>query len=68
MKKKMGSSKTAADKLVKNIRCKTRHTYSAEEKIRIVWQVFGVKKVFQLYVDVRASLKACITNGRRGVS
>jgi len=36
MNKKSGSSKAAADKLVKNIRRKTRQTYSAEEKIRIV--------------------------------
>lgn len=36
MNKKSGSSKLAADKLVKNIRRKTRQTYSAEEKIRIV--------------------------------
>ena len=37
MNKKPGTSKDAADKLVKNIRRKTRQTYSAEEKIRIVW-------------------------------
>jgi len=36
MNKKSGTSKDAADKLVKNIRRKTRQTYSAEEKIRIV--------------------------------
>jgi len=36
MNKKSGSSKLAADKLVKNIRRKTRQTYSSEEKIRIV--------------------------------
>jgi len=36
MNKKSGSSTAAADKLVKNIRRKTRQTYSAEEKIRIV--------------------------------
>jgi transposase len=36
MNKKSGQSKAAADKLVKNIRRKTRQTYSAEEKIRIV--------------------------------
>ena len=30
------TSKDAADKLVKNIRRKTRQTYSSEEKIRIV--------------------------------
>jgi transposase len=36
MNKKSGTSKDAADKLVKTIRRKTRQTYSAEEKIRIV--------------------------------
>jgi transposase len=30
------TSKAAADKLVKNIRRKTRQTYNAEEKMRIV--------------------------------
>jgi transposase len=36
MTQKPNTSKAAADKLVKNIRRKTRQTYSAEEKIRIV--------------------------------
>jgi transposase len=36
MRQKSGTSKESADKLVKNIRRKTRQTYSAEEKIRIV--------------------------------
>lgn len=36
MNKTSGTSKDAADKFVKNIRRKTRQTYSAEEKIRIV--------------------------------
>ena len=36
MMKKPTTSKDAADKLVKNIRRKTRQTYSAEEKIRII--------------------------------
>jgi transposase len=36
MTQKSGTSKESADKLVKNIRRKTRQTYSAEEKIRIV--------------------------------
>ena len=36
MNKKPGTSKDAADKLVKSIRRKTRQTYSAEENIRIV--------------------------------
>jgi transposase len=36
MTKKAQTSKEAAEKVVKNIRRKTRHTYSSEEKIRIV--------------------------------
>ena len=36
MNKKSGTSKDAADKLVRGIRRKTRKHYSAEEKIRIV--------------------------------
>ena len=36
MTQKPGTSKAAADKLIKNLRRKTRQNYSAEEKIRIV--------------------------------
>ena len=36
MNKKSGTSKDAADKLVKNIRRKTRRLYATEEKIRTV--------------------------------
>ena len=36
MKQGSRTSKAAADKLVKNIRRKTRQTYNAEEKMRIV--------------------------------
>ena len=36
MNQKSGTSKDAADKLVKGIKRKTRKQYSAEEKIRIV--------------------------------
>jgi len=36
MKQKPGTSKDAADKLVRDIKRKTRKYYSAEEKIRIV--------------------------------
>jgi transposase len=36
MTKKPTTSKGAADKVVKNIRRRTRQTYSSEEKIRIV--------------------------------
>ena len=36
MNKKSGTSKDAADKLVKNIRRKTRRLHATEEKIRII--------------------------------
>lgn len=36
MTKKLQTSKAAAEKVVKNIRLKTRQTYSAEEKSRSV--------------------------------
>ena len=36
MNKRSGTSKDAADKLVRGIKRKTRKHYSAEEKIRIV--------------------------------
>ena len=36
MNRKSGTSKASADRLVKTIRRKTRQTYSADEKIRIV--------------------------------
>ena len=39
MNQKSGTSKDAADKLVKGIKRKTRKQYSAEEKIRIVLAV-----------------------------
>ena len=49
MNKKSGSSKVAADKLVKNIRRKTRQTYSAEENTRIVFAgLRGEKSIFAL--------------------
>ena len=57
MKKKLGSSKMAADKLVKSIRRKTRHTYSAEEKTRI-----GAKAVDAWQADFS------LTNRYLGVS
>jgi len=65
MTKKSGSSKAAANKLVKNIRRKTRQTYSAEEKVRIVLAGLRGEKVSLLCVAERALQKACITVGPR---
>jgi hypothetical protein len=45
MAKKPQTSKDAAEKVVKNIRRKTRQTYSAEEKIRIVADLRGEESI-----------------------
>lgn len=44
MSKKSGTSKDAADQLVRGIKRKTRKHYSAEEKIRIVLAAYVAKK------------------------
>nr|WP_272211807.1 transposase [Marinicella sp. W31]MDC2877695.1 transposase [Marinicella sp. W31] len=36
MRQKSGQQKSSADKAIKDIRCATRKSYSAEEKIRVV--------------------------------
>ena len=61
MTKKPQTSKDAAEKVVKNIRRKTRQTYSAEEKIRIVLAGLAARKLFLCYAAERVSPKACIT-------
>ena len=63
MNKNSGQSKAAADKLVKNIRCKTRQTYSAEEKIRIVLAGLRGEERFLRCAAVRVLQKAFITVG-----
>ena len=65
MNKKPGTSKDAADKLVKSTRRKTRQTCSGEEKIRIVLAGLRREKASRRHVAVRVSLTACITLGRR---
>ncbi len=61
MNKKSGSGKVVADKLVKNIRRKTKQAYSAEEKIRIVLAgLRGEESIFTL-CRREALPKACIT-------
>lgn len=80
MDKKSGTSKASAVKPVKNIRRKTRQTYSAEEKIRIV--LAGLRgeesiaapprgdfrePVLQLVEGIPGSGQA-LTVGRRGAS
>ena len=82
MTKKPQTSKDAADKVGKNIRRKTRQTYSAEEKIRIVLAFPRGKesisvlcrplpgRVMQSMIPrgVRGLPRACIIAGRRNFS
>ena len=65
MNKKSGTSKDAADKLVRGIKRKTRKHYSAEEKIRIVLGGFVVKRALPHCAVVRVLLRAYIIPGRR---
>ena len=65
MTKKAQRSKRAADKVVNNILRKTWHSYSSEEKIRIVLAGPRAKKVSQFCVVARGSQRACFTVGRR---
>ncbi len=66
MTKKPQTSKDAADKVVKNIRRKTRQTYSAEEKIRIVLAgLRGEEKVFRCCAAAKELPRACITASKR---
>jgi transposase len=68
MNKKSGTSKDAADKVVKTIRRKTRQNYSAEQKIRIV--LAGLRGEGSIAVLCRreGSPRACITVGPRNSS
>ena len=55
MTKKAQRSKPAADKVVKNILRKTWHSYSSEEKIRIVLAGLRAKKVSHFWAVARGS-------------
>ena len=65
MNKKSGRSKSAADKLVKNIRRKSRQTYSAEEKIRVVLAGLRGEESISALCRREGNAEACITVGRR---
>ena len=65
MTKKAQRSKPAADKVAKNILRKNWHSYSSEEKIRIVLAGLRAKKVSQFCAVARGSQRACFTVGRR---
>ena len=54
MTKKPRTLKDAAEKVVKNIRHKTRQTYSAEEKIRIVLAGLVARKASLCCVAAKA--------------
>ena len=61
MTKKPKTSKDAANKVVKNIRRKTRQTYSSEEKIRIVLarhihQQVPVRDFCQFFINFRVNI------------
>ena len=56
------SSKDPAEKVVRDIRRKTRRKHSTEEKIRIVLEGLRGEESF---AAVRVSPRACITAGRR---
>lgn len=59
------SKSTHGERVVKDIKRKTRKQYSAEEKIGLFWMVFAVKTAWQSCAAVKAYPKGYITNGRR---
>ena len=65
MTKKAQRSKSAADRVAKNILRKNWHSYSSEGKIRIVLAGLRAKKVSQFCAVARGSQRACFTVGRR---
>ena len=66
MNKKSGTSKDAADKLVRGIKRKTRKHYSAEEKIRIVLAgLRGERRASLPYAAGKGLPRACIIPGLR---
>jgi transposase-like protein len=68
MNQKSGTSKDAADKLVKGIKRKTRKQYSAEEKIRIVLAGLRGEESIAALCRREGSARACTTRGRRNSS
>jgi transposase len=63
MTKKPTTSKDAVDKVVKNIRRKTRQTYSSEEKIRIVLAGLRGEESIAVLCRREGIAGACITVG-----
>ena len=56
------------EKVVQEIRRKTRRRFSAEEKIRIVLEACGAKKASPRCAARRAWRRICITAGARSFS
>ena len=65
MTKRAQRSKSAADRVAENILRKNWHSYSSEEKIRIVLAGLRAKKVSQFCAVARGSQRACFTVGGR---
>ncbi len=65
MTKKPTTSKVAADKLVENIRRKTRHTYSSEEKICIVLAGLRGEESNAVLCRREGIAESCITAGQK---
>ena len=59
------SKQTSGERIVKDIKRKTRKQYSAEEKIRIVLVGSEAKKALQSWAASKASHRVYITSGRR---
>ena len=59
------NKQTSGERIVKDIKRKTRKQYSAEEKIRIVLDGLRGEKVLQSSAGTKVYPKASITNGRR---
>ena len=61
----MRHKQTRGEGIVKDIKCKTRKQYSAEEKFASYWTVCVAKKALQSFVVSKGYPKAFIRNGRR---
>ena len=66
MKQKPTGRPSSSDQIIRDIKRKTRKQYGAEEKIRIVLDGLAWRRQYcRGFADEKASLRVCITNGRR---